>query len=96
MFYFHFVKKILLTLGLFLMNFDVTLARAILTTKKNVILQHISSIKPKLIGKKIYTPEMIIRAFVYFGTSRALYQWLKIDYRIPSVKTLTRITTKIL
>ena len=51
--------------------------------------------KLKVVGKKIYTPEMIVQAFVYFATSRVLYQWLQIDYRLPSVRTLTCITSKI-
>ena len=63
--------------------------------KTEVILQHISSMKPKVVGHKIYTPEIIVRAFVYFAASRALYQRLRIDYQLPSVRTLTRITSKI-
>ena len=51
--------------------------------------------KPKVVGKKICTPEMIVRVFVCFATSRALYQRLRIDYQLPSVRTLTRITSKI-
>ena len=38
---------------------------------------------------------MILLAFVYFATLRAFYQRLRIDYQLPFVRTLTRITLKI-
>jgi len=66
-----------------------------LDNKKKIIFQHISSMGPKVVGKKIYSPEMIVRAFVYFATSRSLYQQLRVDYQLPSVRTLTRITSKV-
>lgn len=48
-----------------------------------------------VVGKPVYSPETIIRAFEYFTTSRALYQRLRIDFQLPSVQTLTRITSKV-
>ena len=47
-----------------------------------------------LVGKPIYAPEVIMRAFEYFATSRALYGKLTEDYQLPSMRTLTRITSK--
>ena len=50
---------------------------------------------PKTVGNKLYTPEILIRSFVYFSTSRALYNSLRNDYQLPSISTLTRIYSKI-
>ena len=49
----------------------------------------------KTSGTKIYDPEIVIRAFEYFATSRSLYNRLRVDYQLPSVSTLTRITSKV-
>ena len=49
----------------------------------------------KTFGTKIYGPEIIIRAFEYFATSRSLYNRLRVDYQLPSVSTSTRITSKV-
>ena len=40
---------------------------------------------------KIYNQETIIRASEYFARSRSLYNRLRIDLKLPSVKTLTNI-----
>ena len=42
----------------------------------------------------IYPTHMIIRCFEYFAVSRALYSRLCKDYQLPSVRTLTRLTSK--
>ena len=47
-----------------------------------------------VVGKPIYAPEVITRAFEYFATSRALYGKLTEDYQLPNIRTLTRITSK--
>ena len=47
------------------------------------------------VGQKVYHPEIMVRAFEYFATSRALYNRLKDDYKIPEPRTLTRITSKV-
>ena len=41
-----------------------------------------------------YPTEMITRCFEYFAISRAVYSRLCKDYQLPSVRTLTRITSK--
>ena len=38
---------------------------------------------------------MVIRAYSYFSTSRSLYQKLRKDYKLPSVKTLTNLISKV-
>ena len=63
--------------------------------KQKRILQQISAMEPKCFGEKIYFPGMIIRAFSYFATSRALYFQLRADFQLPSIRTLTRITSKV-
>lgn len=63
--------------------------------KKIVLNQQITSMAPKPVGTKLYEPDMLIRAFEYFATSRSLYHRLRKDFQLPSVATLTRITSKI-
>ena len=48
--------------------------------KKQIILQQVTAMGPKCIGKKLYFPEMIERSFGYFATSRALYTNLRDDF----------------
>ena len=50
---------------------------------------------PQTVGKKLYTPEVIIRAFEYFATSHCLYNKLRQDFQLPSIRTLTCITSKV-
>ena len=63
--------------------------------KKDVIQKQISVMSPKSVGTEIYGPEEIVRAFEYFATSRALYNRLRKDFQLPSITTLTRLTSKI-
>ena len=44
-------------------------------------------------NRKLYTPEVLVRAFSYYAVSRSLYQRLRKDYQLPSVSTLARITS---
>ena len=66
------------------------------SVKKDVIMQQISAMGSLLhIGDKKYKPDMIIRAFEYFATSRSLYNRLRQDFELPDVTTLTRLTSKV-
>ena len=38
---------------------------------------------------------MLVRAFEYFSCSRAAYELFRKDHQLPSVKTLTRITSRV-
>ena len=61
-----------------------------------VFLKHVEYMANVSVGKPIYTPEVITRAFEYFATSRALwalYGKLTEDYQLLSIHTLTRITS---
>ena len=62
--------------------------------KVNVLLNQLSVSGKKTVGKSIYPPEMISRAFEYFCISRSLYDRLCKDFQLPSIRTLTRITSK--
>ena len=62
--------------------------------KKCVLQEHLSAMAPT-VGKKTYSQELVLRVFQYFPTSRGLYNQLRIDYQLPSIKTLTRATSKV-
>ena len=65
------------------------------THHETVLQQHIDSMKPTRVGHKVYSPEVIKRSFDYFATSRCLYEKLRKDYKLPSVKTLSNLTSKV-
>ncbi|XP_066911172.1 uncharacterized protein [Clytia hemisphaerica] len=51
--------------------------------------------KPPQVGKKLYSPQVLMRAFGYFSQSRSLYSRLRSDFKLPSIKTLTNISSKV-
>ena len=61
--------------------------------KKCVLQVHLSAMAPT-VGKRMYSQELTVRAFQYFATSRSSYNRLRIDYELPPIKILTRITLK--
>ena len=64
--------------------------------KKQVLLEQVFAMSPLVcVGDKKYNTETIVRAFDYFATSRTLYNRLRDDYELPSVSTLTRLTSKV-
>ena len=63
--------------------------------KKKMNLQQHRAMGPKPVGKTKYEPELIVRAFEYYATSRALYSKLTKDFQFPAVRTLQRITSKV-
>ena len=60
-----------------------------------VLQQQVESMQAAPIGTKIYSTDIIVRAFEYFCTSRALYSKLRNDFKLPSIATLTRLTSKV-
>ena len=62
--------------------------------KKCVLQEHLSAMAPT-VGKRMYSQELIVRAFQYSATSRSLYNRLRIDYQLRFIKTLNRITSKV-
>ena len=62
--------------------------------KDCVLQEHLSAMAPT-VGKIMYSQELTVRAFQYFATSRSLYNRFRIDCQLPSIKTLTRIISKV-
>ena len=52
--------------------------------EKCVIQEHLSPIATTVIGKRMYSQELIVRVFQYFETSRILYNRLIIDLSIKN------------
>ena len=65
------------------------------TSKVEVLKQQVAAMSCVPVGQRVYDPDIMVRAFEYFATSRALYHRLKDDYKLPSIRTLTRITSKV-
>ena len=64
--------------------------------KKSVLLEQVTSMSSLIqVGDKKYTPAVIVRAFEYFVISRSLYKRSRGDLELPSIPTLTRITSKV-
>ena len=63
--------------------------------KLKVLQGQFDAMRATPIEQKVYSAEIIIRAFEYFCTSRTLYSKLRQDYALPSIRTLTRITSKV-
>ena len=66
-----------------------------ISQKKEVILQQLQVMGTAKVGKTVYTPDVIIRAFQYFATSRCIYERLRNDFQFPDVSTLRKITSKV-
>ena len=68
----------------------------IIDSKKEALIQQLDAMSAKSnVTESVYSSEMIIRAFVYFATSRALYRNLRNDYQLPSISTLTHLTSAV-
>ena len=72
----------------FLCNMDVS-------RKEKVLIKQVSSTSSSInVCQRKYSPETLVRASEYFATSRALYKRLREDYQLPSITTLTRLTSR--
>ena len=71
------------------------LSKKELSQHEKVLKQQINSMKPPHVGKKVYDPAILQRSFNYYATSRALYRKLREDYKLPSEKTLSNLTSKV-
>ncbi|XP_066923516.1 uncharacterized protein [Clytia hemisphaerica] len=65
------------------------------TRHQTILQEQIESMKPPQVGKKLYSPQVLMRAFGYFSQSRSLYSRLRSDFKLPSIKTLTNISSKV-
>ena len=62
---------------------------------EKVLQQQFDAMKPVRVGHKVYSPDTLVRAFEYFSTSRCLYGKLRNDFKLPSEKTMTNLTSKV-
>ena len=62
--------------------------------QKSVLKEQVDVMKPQVVGNKIYESSILVRSFTYFVRSRSLYNRLRYDYKLPSIKTLTTLTSK--
>ena len=58
-----------------------------------IIHDQLRAMKPSGANRKIYSPEDFVRAFSYYALSRSLYQRMREDFKLPSVSTLSNITS---
>ena len=63
--------------------------------KKQVLLDTVSAMSPQAVGERIFSATDCIRAFNYLATGRALYSQLCEDFMLPSISTLTNMTSKV-
>ena len=67
-----------------------------LDDKKEILMQQIHAMSSKsVVADTVYSLAMIVRAFMYFATSRALYRRTCKDFQLPSVSTLKRFTSAV-
>lgn len=63
--------------------------------KKSILHEQCVSLGTTKVGTLKYSNEIIVRAFEYFATSRALYNQLRTDFGLPSIATLNRLSSKV-
>ena len=66
-----------------------------LDNKKSVLHEQCVSLNYTKVGCVKYSSETIVRAFEYFATSRTLYNKLRQDFGLPSLKTLNRVSSQV-
>ena len=66
-----------------------------LSQHEKVLKETIQLMAPIKVGKKMYSPDTLIRAFAYYSVSRSLYKKLRRDYKLPSIKILQNLTSKV-
>ena len=72
-----------------------SLSRRDFSHHEKILQQQIDAMKPIRVGKKVYSPETLVRAFEYYSTSRCLYGKLRHDFKLPSEKTMENLTSKV-
>ena len=63
--------------------------------KKLVMQEQIRAMGSKKVVEKKYEPATLVRAFEYHALSRSAYQRIRIDFELPSVRTLSTLTSSI-
>ena len=65
-----------------------------LDNKMVVLQEQVAAMAPQIVGKPVYSHEIVVRAFEYFSTSRSLNR-LRDDFKLPSIQVLTHLTSKV-
>ena len=65
------------------------------THHEDVILEQMNNMRPPKVGEKFYSPETMMRAFDYYAHSRSVYRKLRKDLKLPSERTLQKLTSKV-
>jgi hypothetical protein len=63
--------------------------------KVDILRQQLAATGVATVGHFKYSTETIVRSFGYLATSRSAYSRLRQDYELPSISTLTRLTSKV-
>ena len=63
--------------------------------KSEVIQDQLRAMGMTFVGEKKYSIETTVRAFEYFALSRSTYNRLREDFELPSISTLTNLTSKV-
>ena len=63
--------------------------------QKEIVKEQFQVMSPQKVGQKVYEERTIIRAFEYFAIDRSLHSRLRVDYKLPSVKTRSKLTSKV-
>ena len=63
------------------------------TRKETVLHEQVSAMGFKSVGERKFSNATIVRAFGYFALSRTAYNRLRQDFDLPSITTLTRMTS---
>ena len=62
--------------------------------KHQVLLKHLDSLGSVKVCMKMYDPEVMVMAFEYAATSRSAYTRNRKVIKLPSLKVLSRLTSK--
>ena len=65
------------------------------THHEEIILEQMNNMGPPKVGEKFYSPETMMRAFDYYAHSRSTYRKLRKDLKLPSERTLQKLTSKV-
>ena len=63
--------------------------------KSQVIQDQLRAMGMTFVGAKKYSVETTVRAFEYFALSRSTYNRLREDFELPSITSLTNLTSKV-
>ena len=66
-----------------------------LEAKKKVLLSEIvQSMGVTYVGEKRYSIDTLVRTFEYFVLSQSAYNHHRQDFQLPSISTITKVTSK--